>query len=255
MAGRLSSKVAIVTGIASGIGRGIAALFAREGARVVGVDRNVEGALAAAEEARNGSEGIDVQAPVDLLQEEEIEKLMSDVVKRHGGIDILVNAAAVAEFAWIQDMTRAQWQKTISGELDIVYLSCRAVWPHLLKRGGGSIINFGSVAAYASTRMLPALAHAAGKGGVKAMTLQLAMEGAPHGVRANSISPGLIVSDATRGAFAANPGFKEEIERKVMLKRLGQPEDVAWAAVYLASDESSWVTGSDFVIDGGMRAW
>ncbi|HEV7443664.1 MAG TPA: SDR family oxidoreductase, partial [Steroidobacteraceae bacterium] len=86
-------------------------------------------------------------------------------------------------------------------------------------------------------------------------TLQLAMEGASHGIRANSISPGLIVSDATRAAFAANPGFKEEIERKVMLKRLGQPQDVAWAAVYLASEESSWVTGSDFVVDGGMRAW
>jgi len=196
-----------------------------------------------------------VQAPVDLLKEPEVEKLMADVADRYGGIDILVNAAAVAEFAWIQEMTRAQWQKTLSGELDTVFLCCRAIWPYLIKRGGGSIINFGSVAAYASTRMLPSLAHSAGKGGVKAMTLQLAMEGGPHGIRANSISPGLIVSDATRAAFAANPGFKEEIERQVMIKRLGQPEDVAWAAVYLASEESSWVTGSDFVIDGGMRAW
>jgi NAD(P)-dependent dehydrogenase (short-subunit alcohol dehydrogenase family) len=255
MPGRLNNKVAIVSGIASGIGRGVAAVFAREGASVVGVDLNVEGAISAGEEARQGSRGIDVQAPVDLLQEEAVEKLMADVAKRHGGIDVLVNAAAVAEFAWIQDMTRAQWQKTLSGELDIVFLCCRAVWPHLIKRGGGSIINFGSVAAHASTRMLPSLAHSAGKGGVKAMTLQLAMEGAPHGIRANSISPGLIVSDATRAAFAANPGFKEEIERQVMIKRLGRPEDVAWAAVYLASEESSWVTGSDFVIDGGMRAW
>lgn len=255
MPGRLNKKVAIVTGIASGIGRGVAALFAREGASVVGVDLNVEGARLAAEEARLGGGSIDVQAPVDLLQEETVEMLMADVADRYGGIDILVNAAAVAEFAWIQEMTRAQWQKTLSGELDIVFLCCRAIWPHLIKRGGGSIINFGSVAAYASTRMLPSLAHSAGKGGVKAMTLQLAMEGASHGIRANSISPGLIVSDATRAAFAANPGFKEEIERKVMLKRLGQPQDVAWAAVYLASEESSWVTGSDFVVDGGMRAW
>jgi NAD(P)-dependent dehydrogenase (short-subunit alcohol dehydrogenase family) len=255
MPGRLNKKVAIVTGIASGIGRGVAALFAREGASVVGVDLNVEGARLAAEEARQGGGSIDVQAPVDLLQEETVEMLMADAADRYGGIDILVNAAAVAEFAWIQEMTRAQWQKTLSGELDTVFLCCRAVWPHLIKRDGGSIINFGSVAAYASTRMLPSLAHSAGKGGVKAMTLQLAMEGASHGIRANSISPGLIVSDATRAAFAANPGFKEEIERKVMLKRLGQPQDVAWAAVYLASEESSWVTGSDFVVDGGMRAW
>lgn len=255
MPGRLTNKVAIVSGIASGIGRGVASLFAREGASVVGVDRNVEGAMSAAEEARKLNGSIDVQAPVDLLQEEGIEKLMAYVAKGYGGIDILVNAAAVAEFAWIQDMTRAQWQKTLSGELDIVFLCCRAAWPYLLERGGGSIINFGSVAAYASTRMLPSLAHSAGKGGVKAMTLQLAMEGAPHGIRANSISPGLIVSDATRAAFAGNPGFQQEIERKVMLKRLGQPEDVAWAAVYLASEESSWVTGADFVVDGGMRAW
>ena len=255
MPDRLKNKVAVVTGIASGIGRGVAAVFAREGASVVGVDLNVEGATAAAEEARQGSGGIDMQAPVDLLKEPEVEKLMSYVAERYGGIDILVNAAAVAEFAWIQEMTRAQWQKTISGELDIVFLSCRAAWPHLIKRGGGSVINFGSVAAHAATRMLPSLAHSAGKGGVKAMTLQLAMEGAPHDIRANSISPGLIVSDATRGAFAANPGFKEEIERQVMIKRLGRPEDVAWAAVYLASEDSSWVTGSDFVVDGGMRAW
>jgi NAD(P)-dependent dehydrogenase (short-subunit alcohol dehydrogenase family) len=255
MPGRLSNKVAIVSGIASGIGRGVATVFAREGASVVGVDLNVAGAMTAANEARQQNANIDVQAPVNLLDEEAIAKLMTDIVSRYGGIDILVNAAAVAEFAWIEQMTRAQWQKTLCGELDIVFLSCRAVWPHLIKRGGGSIINFGSVAAHAATRNLPSLAHSAGKGGVKAMTLQLAMEGAPHGIRANSISPGLIVSDATRAAFAENPGFKEEIERQVMIKRLGQPEDVAWGAVYLASDESSWVTGSDFVIDGGMRAW
>ena len=127
MPGRLNKKVAIVTGIASGIGRGVAALFAREGASVVGVDLNVEGARLAAEEARQGGGSIDVQAPVDLLQEETVEMLMADVADRYGGIDILVNAAAVAEFAWIQEMTRAQWQKTLSGELDIVFLCCRAV--------------------------------------------------------------------------------------------------------------------------------
>ncbi|MDE2352273.1 MAG: SDR family oxidoreductase, partial [Alphaproteobacteria bacterium] len=109
------------------------------------------------------------------------------------------------------------------------------------------------VNAYAALTGSPALAHCAGKGGVLAMTRQLAMEGAPHGIRANTISPGLIVTGATAPVLE-QPGFKDNVFAKLMLKRLGRPEDIAWCAVFLASDESSWITAADFSVDGGAKA-
>jgi NAD(P)-dependent dehydrogenase (short-subunit alcohol dehydrogenase family) len=111
------------------------------------------------------------------------------------------------------------------------------------------------VNAYAALEGSPALAHCAGKGGVLAMTRQLAMEGAPHGIRVNTISPGMIVTGATKPRLDDEPGFKETVLAKAMIKRLGQPEDIAWCAAYLASNESGWVTGADFPVDGGATAW
>ena len=142
----------------------------------------------------------------------------------------------------------------MAGELDVVFLACKAVWPYMKRRGSGVIINFASVNAYGAHPVIGALAHAAGKGGVLAMTRQLAAEGGPHGIRANTISPGLIVTDATRLELS-KPGFRAKILKAKMIKRLGMPEDVAWCATYLASDEAGWVTGADFSIDGGARAW
>lgn len=255
MSGRLAGKVAVVAGIGSGIGQGTALCFAAEGAMVIGTDINPDSAGATAALAHEQGHTIDVQAPLDMLDPQAVEALMFGAAERHGGIDILVNAAAVVEFAWVPSMTLEQWRRTMVGELDIVFLSCRAVWPHLIKRGGGAIINFGSIAAYGATKSLPAIAHSAGKGGVRAMTKQLAMEGAPHHIRANSISAGLIDSGSTREALDRVPGFRQAVEDKVMLDRLGRPEDAAWAATYLVSDEATWVTGADFVIDGGMNAW
>lgn len=255
MSGRLAGKVAVVSGIGSGIGQGAALVFAAEGATVIGTDINPDSAGATGARAVEQGYAIEVQAPLDMLDAKAVEALMSGAVERYGGIDILVNAAAVVEFAWISDMTLEQWRRTMVGELDIVFLSCRAAWPHLVARGGGAIINFGSIAGYGATRSLPAIAHSAGKGGVRAMTKQLAMEGAPHRIRVNSISAGLIDSGSTREALDMVPGFRRAVEDKVMLDRLGRPEDAAWAATYLASDEATWVTGADLVVDGGMNAW
>lgn len=120
--------------------------------------------------------------------------------------------------------------------------------------GGGSIVNFSSANAHMALQGSPAVAHCAGKGGVKAMTHQMAMEGAPHGIRVNSIAPGLVVSAQT-GAVIAEPAVADFIARRHMLQRLGQPEDIAWAALYLASDESAWVTAQEFRIDGGVTRW
>lgn len=151
-------------------------------------------------------------------------------------------------------MTYETWRKTIQQELDVTFLGVKAAWPHLMERGGGSIINVGSTSGKGLNEPLPQLAHAAAKGGVIAMTKQLAFEGGPHNIRANSISPGLVETAQTR-AFIQMPEFIDPMMRRLLIKRVGQPEDIAYCALYLASDESSWVTGADFAIDGGTMAF
>lgn len=254
--GRLAGKVAIVTGSGSGIGRGCALMFAREGARVVGCDidsRGAEETLALAL-----AEGLTMHSlqPCDLTRPDDVRRLMDFALETHDGLDILVNAGAFGAFAWIEDMDyERDWKRTLAGELDVVFLACKAAWPHLKARGGGAIINFASANARVAFKPSPALAHCAGKGGVLAMTRQLAMEGGPHNIRANTISPALVETAATRVPLETIPGFRAEVLAKSMIKRLGKPEDIAWCAIYLASDEASWVTGADFAIDGGATAW
>jgi NAD(P)-dependent dehydrogenase (short-subunit alcohol dehydrogenase family) len=253
--GRLAGKVAIVTGTAGGIGRGIGVMFAREGASVFGCD--VRAAQAQATQAQMQDEGLafDSLHPCDLTDPGDVQRLVSACVARFGGIDILVNAAAIAVFDFIEDMEyESGWRKTLTGELDVVFLATKAVWPHLKQRGGGSIINFASANAYQALPGSGALAHCAGKGGVLAMTRQLAMEGGPFNIRANSISPGMIVTDHTQTVLS-KPGFTETVLAKKMIKRLGHVDDIAYYATYLASNEATWVTASDLSIDGGATAW
>jgi NAD(P)-dependent dehydrogenase (short-subunit alcohol dehydrogenase family) len=252
---RLKGKVALVTGTGSGIGKGCALMFARHGARVMGCDIHAAAAEETAALARHENLPFDSVHPCDLGNPSEVDALLGATVHRYGGIDILVNAAAFAAFAWIEQMDYvSQWKATLAGELDVVFLACKAAWPHLIARGGGSIINFASANAYVALPGSPALAHCAGKGGVLAMTRQLALEGAPHHIRANTISPGMVVTGATKPVLESVPGFEENVRSRMMLKRLGQPEDVAWCATYLASDESSWVTAADISVDGGATA-
>ncbi len=250
----MSGKVAIVTGTAGGIGQGVALAFAREGADVVGCDFNAAGASATLDTARSEGLSFDSVHPCDLTREDDVEMLVGYAVSRHGRVDILVNAAATAVFAWIEEMSYADWRKTITGELDVVFLACKAAWPHLKQSGCGSIINFASANAHGALAGSGALAHCAGKGGVLAMTRQLAMEGGPHNIRANTISPALVVTPATEPVIA-DPAVREHILSKKMIKRLGLPADIAQCAIYLASDEASWVTGADFPVDGGATAW
>jgi len=138
--------------------------------------------------------------------------------------------------------------------VDLVFLACQAAWPHLKGRGA-SVINFASANARVALDKSPALAHCAGKGAVLAMSRHLAMEGGPLGIRVNTISPALVETAATKYPMEHLPGFREQVLSKFMVKRTGQPEDIAWLAVYLGSDESAWVTGSDFAIDAGATAW
>jgi NAD(P)-dependent dehydrogenase (short-subunit alcohol dehydrogenase family) len=180
---------------------------------------------------------------------------MAYTAGKYGGIDTVVTAAGFTDMAPIPDMSLEQWRNTLRGELDIVYLPVRAAWPHLIARGGGSIVNFASIAAWLGTRNVGAVAHATGKGGVLAMTRQMALEGAPVRIRANTVSPGTIQTALVQQVFKAMPDFAAALRSKIMLDRFGTPEDVGWGIVYLASDEAAWVTGSDLIIDGGATAW
>ncbi|UVO54348.1 SDR family NAD(P)-dependent oxidoreductase [Sphingomonas sp. SUN039] len=233
MSGRLSGKIAVVTGAANGIGAGCADVFAQEGATVIGIDRG----------------------DCDLTDEAATDAFFAQICDGHGRIDILVNAAAFAVFEWIETLSYADWQRTLTGELDIVFLPTRAAWPYLKASGRASVINFASANAYHALEGSAALAHCAGKGGVLAMTRQLAMEGAPHGIRANTISPGFIVTAATQRHMDAVPGFADRVLAKNMVKRLGAPQDIAWCATWLASDEAGYVTGADIRVDAGATAW
>jgi NAD(P)-dependent dehydrogenase (short-subunit alcohol dehydrogenase family) len=230
---RLTGKIALVTGAANGIGKGCAEEFARQGATVIEVDLD----------------------RCDLTDEAAVAALIANIEAQHGRLDILVNAAANAVFKWIEELSYADWQKTLTSELDIVFLPTRAAWPLLKASGKASIINFASANAHHALEGSPALAHCAGKGGVLAMTRQLAMEGAPHGIRANTISPGFIETAATAQHINSDPGLKAQVLAKNMIKRLGQPKDIALCAVWLASDEAGYVTGADISVDGGATAW
>jgi NAD(P)-dependent dehydrogenase (short-subunit alcohol dehydrogenase family) len=256
MPGRLSGKVALVTGIGSGIGQGCARLFAMEGAKVIGCDINPAKAEAFIAKAR--TQGLDIESvhPIDLTLPDDVKRYVEDAVSRHGRIDALVNAAAIQPHMARTDSMdyEREWVPTMVGEVDIVFLVSKAAWPHLVASGGGAIVNFASVNAQRGSAGLGMVAHCAGKGAVLAMTRQMAIEGGPDGIRVNSISPGLVVTDATRAAGAAEGEHKERILSRFAIKRLGKPEDIGWCAVYLCSDEAEWVTGANFNIDGGAMA-
>lgn len=237
---RLAGKVAVITGAANGIGEGCTALFRENGAQVIAIDRAI---------------GPQTGIVADLTDEASVQSAVDAIAQQTRKVDVLINAAAFAHFAWIEEMTLTQWRQTLMGELDIVFLLTRALWPLMKQSGSASIINFASANARHALPGSPALAHCAGKGGVLAITRQLAMEGAPFGIRANTIAPGFIETTATRAHVESDPAFKATVLEKNMIKRLGQPNDIAQCAVWLGSDESSYVTGADIAIDGGATAW
>jgi NAD(P)-dependent dehydrogenase (short-subunit alcohol dehydrogenase family) len=251
---RLAGKIALVTGIGAGIGRGCALMFARHGATVVGCDINPSTAQATIDAARAEGFAIESVHPCDLTKPAHVQRYIDHAAAKYNRIDVLVNAAAIPpHMAKVADFDyEKQWVPTLVGEVDIVMLACKAAWPHLLASGRASIINFASVNAFRGSTNMGMAAHCAGKAAVLALTRQLAIEGGPH-IRANTIAPGMVVTPATQMAGASTEGkIRDAILARVPMKRLGQPEDIAWCAVFLASDESSWITGANFPVDGGV---
>jgi NAD(P)-dependent dehydrogenase (short-subunit alcohol dehydrogenase family) len=253
MPGRLEGKVCVVTGTGGSMGRATAVAFAREGASVVGCDLTVEAAQATVETVRSeGGEMVSMQ-PCRLSEPGDGQALVELALSTYGRVDVLFNLAAMSYFNWLEDITDEEWDRARRDEIDLVFYLIRAAWPHL-KASRGVVVNMASLNASLSFRILPSLAHTTNKAGIVAMTRQLAMEGRAHGIRANSISPGLIESNATRGQLK-DPEWASYMLGKTLLGRLGRPEEVANVALFLASDESSYVTGIDLIVDGGMKVW
>jgi meso-butanediol dehydrogenase / (S,S)-butanediol dehydrogenase / diacetyl reductase len=221
---------------------------------VVGCDLHRETSEETVALARAGGGRMDAVAPVDLASEEGAGRWVQEAVTLAGGIDVLVNNASAIRFGPIGELSFADWSFTIRHELDIVFLVTRAAWPHLVAAGGGSIVNVASISASRGAFFMPQNAHGAAKGGVLALTYQLVVEGGPHGIRVNAVSPAMTETPHTAPLLADPDGPAASIAARVPLGRWGQPEDVANAILFLASDESSHVSGANIPVDGGAAA-
>jgi NAD(P)-dependent dehydrogenase (short-subunit alcohol dehydrogenase family) len=248
---RLQGKRVLITGTAGGQGEAAQAMFAREGARVFGCDLR-EGA-AEATAAPLAAEGLDVAgATVDLADPAAAERWIEEGAERLGGIDVLYNNAAGYGFAPFAEMTLDTWRHVMRVELDIVFHTTQPAWKHLQRSEAASIINTASMSGVRGIAPLGQAAHAAAKGGVIALTKTLAAEGAPDGIRANAISPGFVKTPATDAAVGDElRAFQMGMH---LIRRPGLGDDIAYLAVYLASDESTWVTGQNYSVDGGVTA-
>jgi len=249
---RLEDSVAIVTGSSSGLGRAIAILFAQEGAKVVvNADKNVAGGeetVAMIKEA--GGEAIFVQASVASSQD--CQRLVQAAVDAFGGVDILVNNAGVEIRGGVLALTEEEWDKMLDVDLKGIYLCSKEAIPHMIEAGGGSIVNVGSVLSF---DVIPErAAYCAAKAGAVHLSKSIALDYAKYGIRCNLLAPGAFLTPLLEQSMIDSgdyEGTKQVLTNKSVFGRMGEPEELAQAAVFLASDESSFVTGSVLNCDGG----
>ena len=251
---RLKDKVAIITGSGAGIGKSIAEIFAKEGARVVGASRrSANGQPVIDDIVAQGGQAIFVQCDVSV--EEDVKKLIAATVKEYGRIDILVNNAGVNFVKPFDQMVTADWDRVINTDLRGTYLCSRYAIDHMLKARSGSIINIGTVH---SMQCMPGAApYDAAKWGMVGLSKSMAVEFASRNIRINILSPGLIDTQIWTDIKNAAPDLNQCLafwKSNIPAGRVGTSEEVAYAAVFLASDEASYVTGSNFLVDGGMTS-
>lgn len=252
MTARLQDKVVLITGTGGGQGRVAALRFAEEGAIVVGCDTNAAGHEETAALMQAAGFQLYGSAPVDLGDPEQAKAWIDAAVQQHGRIDVLYNNASAARFGPVHELSIEDWQFTMRNEIDLLFYTTKYAWLHLAEQRG-VIINISSTAGWGGSKVAGISAHAAAKGAVIAFTRQLAVEGAPVGIRAVSISPGFIATPGT-APFMDNPKIRAALLDGVLMDRPGQPEEVVAMALFVASAEASFITGADFVIDGGLLA-
>lgn len=246
----LPEKVAIVTGSAQGIGRGIAEVFAEHGAHVVIADLNADGAQNVARAIRESGFPEPLAIKVDITNPAEVQALVEETVAKFGRIDVLVNNAAVMRNHYIVDFPVEDWQLVFKVNMEGAFLCSQAVARQMLKQGqGGSLIHISSCAANKADRKHAA--YSAGKSALITFSRVLALELGEHNIRSNCILPGATDSEMLRGVFANVPGIREELLSKTVLGKFATPRDQANAAVFLASALATHITGEYLIVSGG----
>jgi NAD(P)-dependent dehydrogenase (short-subunit alcohol dehydrogenase family) len=251
---RLVDRVAIVTGGAMGIGKGIATVLAREGAKVVVADVNAEeGARTAEELTRAGRDAVFV--PTDVGEEKQVRAMVQRAVDRYGSLSILVNNAAIGVYTPVHETTLDAWERCLRVNLTGPFLCAKYALPHLKTAGGGAIVNIASVHAYQNVG--GTAPYAASKGGLAALTRVMAIDYARDGIRVNAICPGWVYTPLIERIFRESgdfEGMRRTVAQRQLLGRLGTPEDIGHAVLYLVSNESSFVTGTSLFVDAGLTA-
>lgn len=249
---RLLDKVCMITGAGKGIGAATAKIFASEGAIVEIGDIDGKSAEAVSSDIAS-SGGRSFASSMDVTSEESVRTWVDACVKRHGRIDVLFNNAGISAVGRIDEIEAGAWDRVMAVNVTGVYLVSRAVLPLMMKQRSGSVINMSSC--IAETGLARRAAYAATKGAVLSMTKSMQVDYAPYGIRVNALLPGTIytpfVEDYLRRSYPDPEAAIMELKKRQLAPELGTPEDVAWAAVYLASDESRYAMGSGLVIDGG----
>jgi NAD(P)-dependent dehydrogenase (short-subunit alcohol dehydrogenase family) len=245
---RLEDRIALVTGAGAGIGRAIAETFAREGALVAVADRDQDAAKEVADAIGKANGAASAHA-VDVTDTPQVKRLMDDLAGRHARLDVLVNNAGVGERADFRHLSDEAWERVWNTNLDGTVRCAREAFDLLKASGRGSVINLSSVMATKHTRQMAV--YSATKGAVSALTRSLAVEYAPYGIRVNALVPGY-VETALIGRYISNPMIAKALLTQTPLRRFGTPQDIANAALFLASDEAGYITGASLNVDGGM---